>query len=55
MHRNALTRLHIAVLNAIALAAIIGVTTVAAQERELIVPPPQAEMTIEELSSEVYN
>ena len=39
----------------IALMVIIGATTTAAQERELLVPQPQSEMTIEELSEEVYD
>ncbi|MDA9667129.1 mechanosensitive ion channel family protein, partial [Luminiphilus sp.] len=55
VHRNALTRLHIAMLIAIALVVIIGATTTAAQERELLVPRPQSEMTIAELSEEVYD
>ena len=55
MHRNGLTRLHIAMLIAIALAVIVGSTTTAAQERELLVPWPQSEMTIAELSEEVYD
>ena len=55
MHRNALTRLHIAMLIATALVVIIGATITAAQERELLVPQPQSEMTIAELSEEVYD
>ena len=55
MHRNGLTRLHIAMLIAIALAVIVGSTTTAAQERELLLPRPQSEMTIAELSEEVHD
>jgi hypothetical protein len=36
-------------LTAIALVVIVGATTTAAQERELLVPRPQSEMTIAEL------
>ena len=55
MHRNASTQLHIAMLIAIALVVIVGATTTVAQERELLVPRPQSEMTIAELSEEVYD
>ena len=55
MHRNASTQLHIAMLIAIALVVIVGATTTVAQERELLVPQPQSEMTIAELSEEVYD
>ena len=55
MYHQAVTRLHIAMLSAIALVAIVSATAAAAQERGLIVPRPQSEMTIEELSEEVYD
>jgi hypothetical protein len=42
-------------LIAIAVVVIVGATSTAAQERELLVPRPQSEMTIGELSVEVYN
>ena len=50
MHRNASTQLHIAMLIVTALVVIVGATTTVAQERELLVPRPQSEMTIAELS-----
>ncbi|MDA9219132.1 hypothetical protein N9O79_00265 [Luminiphilus sp.] len=55
MYHQAVTRLHIAMLSAIALVAIVSATAAAAQERGLIVPRPQSEMTIDELSEEVYD
>ena len=55
MYHQAVTRLHIAMLSAIALVAIVSATAAAAQERGLIVPRPQPEMTIDELSEEVYD
>ncbi|MBT5888174.1 MAG: mechanosensitive ion channel family protein [Halieaceae bacterium] len=55
MHRNALTRLHIAMVIVMALMVIIGARTSVAQERGILVPRPQSEMTIAELSEEVYD
>ena len=55
MYHQAVTRLHIAMLSAIALVAIVSATAAAAQERGLIVPRPQSEMTIDGLSEEVYD
>jgi len=55
MYHQAVTRFHITMLSAIALVAIVSATAAAAQERGLIVPRPQSEMTIEELSEEVYD
>ena len=55
MHRNALTRLHIAMVIVMALMVIIGASTSVAQERGILVPRPQSEMTIAELSEEVYD
>ena len=55
MYHNAVTRCHFALLSAIALVAIVSATAAAAQERELLVPRPQSEMTIAQLSEEVYD
>ena len=55
MYHQAVTRLHIAMLSAIALVAIVSAAAAAAQGRGLIVPRPQSEMTIAELAEEVYD